>query len=276
MGRIEQANGGTVFLDEIGDMPFGVQAKILRLLQERSIERLGGREPIPVNVRILAATNRNLEAALAEGKFREDLYYRLKVVTISLPPLRDREGDIPLLCDISVAVFKKDEYRQSRNQRGSASDALRLLVAGNVRELSNAIQKALIFNAAARFLTRHRKGERDSSVRPLRSGFPRGSRAGVGAASFGIEGAAAHSILPWTVLGDDEHRGPDLSGGIAPAAKNHGLSRPTLISKIEKHKLASRPPPSAKSSVTYLVLIGSGVINRHPGSGLQPRLAIKA
>jgi DNA-binding NtrC family response regulator len=91
VGRIEKANGGTVFLDEIGDMPFGIQAKILRLLQERSIERLGGLEAIPVDVRILAATNRDLESALANGKFREDLYYRLKVVTISLP-LLDRKS----------------------------------------------------------------------------------------------------------------------------------------------------------------------------------------
>jgi len=86
LGKIEQANGGTVFLDEIGDMPFSIQAKILRLLQEKSIERLGGRQTIPVNVRILAATNRDLEAALVQGRFREDLYYRLKVVAISLPP----------------------------------------------------------------------------------------------------------------------------------------------------------------------------------------------
>ena len=90
VGKFEQAHGGTVFLDEIGDMPFSIQAKILRLLQERSIERLGGREPIPVDVRIIAATNRDLEAALAQGRFREDLYYRLKVVTLWLPPLQER------------------------------------------------------------------------------------------------------------------------------------------------------------------------------------------
>ena len=92
VGKIEQANGGTVFLDEIGDMPFSIQAKILRLLQEKSIERLGGRETIPVDVRIIAATNRDLESALAGGRFREDLYYRLKVVTILLPPLTRAPG----------------------------------------------------------------------------------------------------------------------------------------------------------------------------------------
>jgi two-component system nitrogen regulation response regulator GlnG len=99
VGKIQQAHGGTLFLDEIGDMPFSIQAKILRLLQEKCIERLGGREPIPVDVRIIAATNRDLEAALTGGRFREDLYYRLKVVTLWIPPLRDRLDDIPLLAD---------------------------------------------------------------------------------------------------------------------------------------------------------------------------------
>ncbi|HAA02287.1 MAG TPA: Fis family transcriptional regulator, partial [Syntrophobacteraceae bacterium] len=92
VGRIEQAHGGTVFLDEIGDMPFGIQAKILRLLQEKSIERLGGREPIPVDVRIIAATNRPLDELVKTQQFREDLFYRLKVVTINLPPLRERRA----------------------------------------------------------------------------------------------------------------------------------------------------------------------------------------
>ena len=101
VGKFEQAHGGTVFLDEIGDMPFSIQAKILRLLQERSIERLGGREPIPVDVRIIAATNRDLEAALAQGRFREDLYYRLKVVTLWLPPLKERARISPCWRSIS-------------------------------------------------------------------------------------------------------------------------------------------------------------------------------
>jgi len=99
IGKIEQAHGGTIFLDEIGDMPLDLQAKILRLLQEKNLERLGGRETIPVDVRIIAATNRNLEEAIEAGRFREDLYYRLKVVSIWLPLLRDREDDISRLCD---------------------------------------------------------------------------------------------------------------------------------------------------------------------------------
>jgi len=147
IGKIEQANGGTVFLDEIGDMPLSIQAKILRLLQEMSIERLGGREPIPVDVRIIAATNRNLEAALAEGRFREDLYYRLKVVTIEIPPLRNRKGDTALLCSYFLARFASE---MNVDNPGLTDEALDMVGnhpwPGNVRELANALKKALIFN----------------------------------------------------------------------------------------------------------------------------------
>jgi len=150
VGKIEQANRGTVFLDEIGDMPSSIQAKILRLLQEKSIERLGGRDTIPVDVRIIAATNRNLERALSEGRFREDLYYRLKVVTIWLPPLRERPGDIPLLTKYflvrSAADFGMDNP-------GITEEAISALSGyswpGNVREIGNTLQKALIFNRGA-------------------------------------------------------------------------------------------------------------------------------
>lgn len=150
IGKIEQANGGTVFLDEIGDMPLNIQAKILRLLQEKNIERLGGEETIPVDVRIIAATNKNLEQAIEKGKFREDLYFRLKVVTIELPPLRDRQEDIQSLASYFLAKFCNE---LKIDNPGIQKEALDRLIGydwpGNIRELSNLIQKILIFNRGA-------------------------------------------------------------------------------------------------------------------------------
>ncbi|WP_246804773.1 sigma-54-dependent transcriptional regulator [Desulfosarcina cetonica] len=150
VGKIEQASGGTVFLDEIGDMPLNLQAKMLRLLQEKSIERLGGRETIPVDVRIIAATNRDLEVQITKGQFREDLYYRLKVITIWLPSLRERTGDIPLLVDYFMTRFSLELGIENP---GITREAMSMLVSspwpGNIRELANTLQKALIFNRGA-------------------------------------------------------------------------------------------------------------------------------
>ncbi|MBU2455856.1 MAG: sigma-54 dependent transcriptional regulator, partial [Proteobacteria bacterium] len=150
IGKIEQANGGTVFLDEIGDMPLNIQAKILRLLQEKSIERLGGEQTIPVDVRIIAATNKNLEHAIKEEKFREDLYFRLKVVTIELPPLRDRPEDIKSLISYFMQKFS---IELKVDNPGIQKEALILLNQydwpGNIRELANLIHKVLIFNRGA-------------------------------------------------------------------------------------------------------------------------------
>lgn len=146
IGKFEQVNGGTIFLDEIGDMPVMVQAKILRLFQEQTFQRLGSNETIQVDVRVLCATNRNLEKAITEGIFREDLYHRLNVVTLQIPPLRDRREDIPLLVD----YFLNRCARTSHVERPPlAQDALDLLVQyvwpGNVRELEHLIQRLMIF-----------------------------------------------------------------------------------------------------------------------------------
>ncbi len=149
-GKIEQADGGTVFLDEIGDMPLSIQAKILRLLQEKSIERLGGKKIIQVDVRIIAATNRNLEDAIEKECFREDLYYRLKVVTIALPSLCERNGDIPTLIEYFLT---RQAAELGIVNPGITEEAVEILESyswpGNVRELANIIQKLLIFNRGA-------------------------------------------------------------------------------------------------------------------------------
>ena len=239
LGRIEQADGGTVFLDEIGDMPFGIQAKILRLLQERSIERLGAREPIPVDVRIIAATNRNLETALWEGKFREDLYYRLKVVTISIPPLRGREGDIPLLCEYFIRRYSK---KMGVPDPGITGEALDMLCSyswpGNVRELANAVQKALIFNrggpvshediARVSGIASNKAAERpnppEEAIRTWIRNFLNSGN------TFDSAMEQFSAMLITEAL--------NLNGGNrSRAAKVLGLSRPTLMAKIEKHRI---------------------------------------
>jgi Nif-specific regulatory protein len=146
-GRFEAAAGGTIFLDEVSEVSLSVQAKLLRVLQERSLERVGGTETIYVDVRIIAATNRNLEELISEGRFRSDLYYRLNVFPIIIPPLRERKSDIPLLVD-----FFLDKYSSSSNKKIArvSTAALDMMMGyswpGNVRELENVIERAVILS----------------------------------------------------------------------------------------------------------------------------------
>ncbi len=241
IGKIEQANGGTIFLDEIGDMPMSIQAKILRLLQERSIERLGGREPIPVDVRILAATNRNLEAALAEGRLREDLYYRLKVVTIEIPPLRNRKGDTRLLCEYFLAKFSGE---MSIESPGISEEALTMVEnyqwPGNVRELANALHKAIIFSrgypirpediSQAVQNDSQKDVMTDTSVESAIRQWIRGSM---------LSGSHADLFSFLTDRFTDIMISEALNlthGNRTKAAKLLGISRPTLHAKMDKHK----------------------------------------
>jgi two-component system response regulator HydG len=146
-GRFEYAHGGTLFLDEIGDMPLNLQAKLLRVLENQEVTRIGSNEPIKVNVRLISATHRDLEAAVAAGTFREDLYYRLKVVTIKLPSLRERKSDIPLLC---AHFIKQSNLQHSKKVTGIAEPLRKLIDAyewkGNVRELRNAIDSMVVLD----------------------------------------------------------------------------------------------------------------------------------
>jgi two-component system nitrogen regulation response regulator GlnG len=241
VGKIEQAHDGTVFLDEIGDMPLSIQAKILRLLQEKSIERLGGQETIPVDVRIIAATNRDLEAALAEGRLREDLYYRLKVVTIELPRLRERKGDAALLCDYFLARFSRE---MGVDNPGMSEEAKKLIVSrpwpGNVRELANTLQKALIFSRGYPIrpedISQAEMSEpgmvntdtADQILRQwMRESFARGGRPNL----FATLSDRFTCILLSEAL-DFTH------ANRTRAAKLLGISRPTLHAKMEKCGLA--------------------------------------
>jgi len=238
VGKIEQADGGTVFLDEIGDMPSSIQAKILRLLQEKSIERLGGRDTIPVDVRIIAATNRNLERALSEGRFREDLYYRLKVVTISLPPLRERPDDIPLLIEYFLARSAADFSMENPGITEEAISALKdYSWPGNVREIGNTLQKALIFNRGAPV--------RPEDIVQAISGTEADNEtteetitkwAHEALTSKGTANLFDSCMNRFAAILISEAL--NLTGGNrSRAAKLLGLSRPTLHSKIEKFGL---------------------------------------
>src|SRR5579871_303756 len=145
IGRFEQADKGTIFLDEIGDMTLGTQVKLMRVLQEKSLQRLGGKETIPVDVRVVAATNRDLESAIREKQFREDLYYRLSVVVISLPPLRNRREDVPDLVNYFLQKYGPELGNNSPSIHPEALEFLQMQSwPGNVRELENAVRKALL------------------------------------------------------------------------------------------------------------------------------------
>ncbi len=241
IGKIEQACGGTVFLDEIGDMPLKLQTKILRLLQEKKIERLGGRKAIPVDVRIIAATNRDLEKSISTGIFREDLYYRLKVVNILLPPLGERNGDIPLLIGYFLNRYSAE---LGIDNPGIEDEAVALLNQnawpGNVRELANALKKALIFNRGTP-LDAHdvagvivsdalKNSDQDQMEAEIRKWF---NAALTDHKKEPLFDACMDRFAAILI-----QEGLKFTGGNrSHAAKCLGMSRPTLHSKIDKYQI---------------------------------------
>jgi two-component system NtrC family response regulator len=221
-GKIEYADGGTLFLDEIGDMPMPLQAKMLRFLQERVVERVGGRAEIPVDVRVVCATNQDLHNAIAEGRFREDLYYRISEVTADIPPLRERQEDAVLL---ARAFLASQANRHGRNIRGYASDAIAAIDAyhwpGNVRELENRVNRAVIM-AEGKQVTAEDLGlddvdAKDPDAFNLRSVRQQAER------------AALQRVL---ALSD---------GNISRAAELLGVTRPTFYDLMQKHALSNEP-----------------------------------
>ena len=146
-GKLEMADGGTVFLDEIGDMSLPLQAKLLRVLQDREFQRVGGTRTVSVNIRIIAATNKDLRQAVKTGQFREDLYFRLNVITLTLPPLRERPDDIPALAQFFLERHANDAKRPGITISGPAKDALAHYPwPGNIRELENVISRAVVLS----------------------------------------------------------------------------------------------------------------------------------
>jgi len=216
-GRIESAAAGTLFLDEIGELPLALQVKFLRFLQEQSIERVGGRTKITVDTRLIAATNVDLKKAMTEGKFREDLYYRLAVVVVKLPALRERPGDVPLL---AKALLRKFAVQNGRTATDFSPKALRALQQhswpGNVRELENRIKRAVIM-AEGRSVTPVDLELGESSEGAFRS---------LKEAREAVEREMIQQAL--------ERHG----GKISRAAEELGISRPTLYELMEKLALA--------------------------------------
>jgi len=223
-GRFELADGGSLFLDEIGDLAPHTQVKLLRVLQEREFERVGSSRPIAVNVRLLAATHRNLEALVRDGGFRDDLYYRINVVTIALPPLRERRPDLPLLIDHFVRTFADKNAKPIQGLTREARETLlRYDYPGNVRELENLIERAVVLTrdevigVADLPLTLH-----DPAPEP-------GAGSGLEAAVEGLERRMIREALA-------------RSGGVQTrAAELLGISERVLRYKLRKYGLAGGP-----------------------------------
>ena len=222
-GRFELADGGTLFLDEIGDIPLATQVKLLRVLQEGEFERVGGEETIKVDVRIVAATNQSLPEAIKEKRFREDLFYRLNVVSIDLPPLRERKEDIPLLAQ----YFLKKHRAANRRVEGISKKALDRLTSypwpGNVRELENTMERTIIL--AKRPLIE----EEDLSLPSRNTAF-------LGKLDFSLSSKSLREIEETALRAVLEQTRWNLSR----AAQILEISRTTLYSKIKKHKLAKQ------------------------------------
>lgn len=227
-GMFELASGGTLFLDEIGEMPSSLQVKILRVLQERTITRLGGTQPIPINARIVCATNRNLEDMVREGSFREDLFYRLNVVRIHVPPLRERKEDIPLLVSW---ILKKLNSRMGRQFTGLTPEAMEKLKEyrfhGNIRELENILERAAIFTDGSII----GEDELDLRANELEPSFGDGDSCG--GLAFGDEAVSLKDIEKQAI----ERALRRWEGNRTKAADELGITRRTLINKIAEFGL---------------------------------------
>ena len=234
-GKLEQADNGTLFLDEIGDMPLGLQSKLLRALQDKEFTPVGGSTPIKVDTRILAATNRDLPALIAEGRFREDLYYRLNVMEIKLPPLRERQGDIVILCNYLLGKFSAELNKPIRAITPEAKEMLeRLPYPGNVRQLANILEYACILC-------------QDGVI--SKEDFPEYVTRSDGA---GPSGDSIDDYLSSHSLKDIEKRAIEATlqrcGGkrVATAAQL-GISKRGLLNKLKEYGVIDREAPDASS-----------------------------
>ena len=221
VGKFEQADGGTLFLDEIGNIPLHLQAKLLRAIQNRSIVRVGGNEAQPIDIRLICATNMDLEQLVREGRFREDLYYRINTVHIALPALRERKEDIVPLAERFIAQFAEKYHRPLTGLDESAKAVLESARwSGNIRELQNVIEKAVILSEAKNLTAKDI--QIDSSAKGLRMTGEAGTLKAVSEAE---EERLIREAMERS------------NGNISSAAKMLGVSRPTLYAKLKKYGL---------------------------------------
>ena len=226
-GKFEQADGGTLFLDEVGDMSLAAQAKVLRVLQDGDVTRIGGAKPRKVDVRVIAATNKKLETEIGEGRFREDLYYRLNVVPIQVPPLRERREDIPLLVEHFLAQFARNDGAAPRSMDAAAVERLTAFEwPGNVRELRNTIERLLILAPGPRVTAAD--VERLTGARASATGGLGGLEDSSSFEEFKL--AAERAFLAVKLRQHDWN--------VAETARALDMPRSNLYKKIERHGLA--------------------------------------
>ena len=239
VGRFELANGGTIFLDEVGEVPLDVQVKLLRVLQEREFERVGGTHPIKVDVRVIAATNRDLVKSIREGRFREDLYYRLNVFPIPLPPLRDRAGDVPLLVHFLVARFAaRVGVRIESVGKATMERLSRYCWPGNIRELENVLERAVILSNGPTLeidpeVFASAAATRSVNAEPLTPSGSESTRQAAAGAGLNAPLESLESIMRNHILAALEQSGWAIDGSRG-AAKVLGLHPNTLRSRMKK------------------------------------------
>jgi transcriptional regulator with GAF, ATPase, and Fis domain len=236
IGAFERANGGTLFLDELGELSLELQPKLLRALERREVQRLGADKPTSVDVRIIAATNRDLRGMVARGEFREDLYYRLAVVTLELPPLRERKEDIPLLVDHFLAGMNVD---RKALPEGAMERFVEHSWPGNARELKNAVERAVVL------------GETKFLGQPSAEGAPVSSTGGDGA-SYAIDATQPYKDQKAKVVADFEERYVRLlmkehHGNVSAAARVAGIDRMSLHKILARYGLDAKELAGAKA-----------------------------
>ena len=225
-GRFKQADGGTLFLDEVSEIPPATQVKLLRFLQTRELERVGGNETLKVDVRVLAATNRDLRTRIAQGLFREDLFYRLNVVTLEIPPLRERASDVPQLATFFLRKYAQENGKTIHGIDEAALDLLmRYSWPGNVRELENVIERAVVLGDGDKVAVRHLPSTM-TPVSAAREGPPP------------IPGATIYDLERWAILATLEAMG----GSTSKAATVLGISARKIQYKLHEYQTGRRKP----------------------------------